>query len=86
MNINQLIAIIKKKLESNISIENIKIEDKSFLHKNHSGNQIGKFHLKISIESKELNLINKIERNKKIHKILENEIKYNIHSLQILIN
>ena len=86
MNINQLIAIIKKKLESNISIENIKIEDKSFLHKNHPGNQIGKFHLKISIESKELNLINKIERNKKIHKILENEIKYNIHSLQILIN
>ena len=86
MNINQLIAIIKKKLESNISIENIKIEDKSFLHKNHPGNQIGKFHLKISIESKELNLINKIDRNKKIHKILENEIKYNIHSLQILIN
>ncbi len=86
MNINQLIAIIKEKLENNISIENIKIEDKSFLHKNHPGNQIGKFHLKISIESKELNLINKIERNKKIHKILENEIKYNIHSLQILIN
>ena len=86
MNINQLIAIIKEKLENNISIENIKIEDKSFLHKNHPGNQIGKFHLKIAIESKELNLINKIERNKKIHKILENEIKYNIHSLQILIN
>tara|TARA_B100000035_G_C20611488_1_gene384203 strand:- start:136 stop:270 length:135 start_codon:yes stop_codon:yes gene_type:complete len=33
MNINQLIAIIKEKLENNISIENIKIEDKSFLHK-----------------------------------------------------
>ena len=33
MNINELIAIVKKKIEKNISIENIKIEDKSFLQK-----------------------------------------------------
>ena len=47
MDINRLIAIIKKKLKSQISIENISIEDKSFLHKNHAGNQDGKYHLKI---------------------------------------
>ena len=35
MNINDLIAIVKKKLQNQIIIENIKIEDKSFLHKNH---------------------------------------------------
>ena len=43
MNINQLIATVKKKLENGIIVENIIIEDKSFLHKNHSGNQKDKY-------------------------------------------
>tara|TARA_B100001057_G_scaffold380447_1_gene386123 strand:+ start:266 stop:526 length:261 start_codon:yes stop_codon:yes gene_type:complete len=85
MDINQLIAIVKKKLLHEISIENIKIEDKSFLHKNHSGNQKGKFHLKIILVSPELKKISKIDSNKKIYKILEKELKESIHSIQILI-
>ena len=85
MNINQLIANIKKKLEKSIVIEKIKIEDKSFLHKNHAGNQIDKFHLKISIQSKELKKMDKISSYKKIHKLLGDEIKNFIHSLQISI-
>jgi BolA protein len=48
MDINELIAIVKKKLQEKISIESIKIEDKSFLHKNHAGNQEGKFPFKNS--------------------------------------
>ena len=86
MNINELIAIVKKKLITQINIENIKIEDKTFLHKNHKGNQDGKFHLKIVIESKELKKMKKIESNKKIYKILNDEIKSFIHSLQLSIN
>tara|TARA_B100000073_G_scaffold19773_1_gene15737 strand:+ start:430 stop:690 length:261 start_codon:yes stop_codon:yes gene_type:complete len=86
MNINELIAIVKKKIEKNISIENIKIEDKSFLHKKHKNNQKGKFHLKIEISSNELKNINKIESNKKIYKILDKEMKEWIHSLQLLIH
>ena len=85
MDINDLIAIVKKKLDKQINIENIKIEDKSFLHKNHAGNQEGKFHLKISLISNELKTMNKIESNKKIYKILDKEIKESIHSIQILI-
>ena len=85
MDINELIAIIKKKLSDQIDIQNIEIEDKSFLHKNHLGNQKGKFHLKIKIVSKELKLMNKVESNKKIYKILDKELKENIHSIQILI-
>ena len=54
MNINELIAIVKNKLDANINIENIKIEDKTFLHKNHKQNQKGKFHLKLTIKSEEL--------------------------------
>ena len=85
MDINDLIAIVKKKLKKEILIENINIEDKSFLHKNHSNNQKGKFHLKISIKSTELKKISKINSNKKIYKILEKELKRYIHSIQILI-
>ena len=86
MNINELIAIVKTKLESQILIEDILIEDKSFLHKNHSGNQPNKFHLKISLKSNQLRKMKRIESNKKINKILDEEIKKFIHSLQILIH
>ena len=86
MNINQLIAIIKKKLLNEIEIQNILIEDKSFLHRKHPGNIKNKFHLKISIKSKELKKMNKIASNKKIYKILDLELKKFIHSLQILIS
>ena len=86
MDINNLIAIIKKKLISEIKIEKIEIEDKSFLHKNHTGNQKEKFHLKLIINSDELKDLNKIESNKKIFKILSDEMRDYIHSLQILIS
>ena len=85
MDINELIAIVKKKLQDQINIESINIEDKSFLHKNHSGNQDGKYHLKITLDSYELRKISRIEGNKKVYKILEEELKYFIHSIQILI-
>ena len=86
MNIDELITNVKKKIKKNINIENILIEDKTFLHKNHPGNESNKFHLKITIESEELKELNKIESNKKIYKILDEELKNHIHSLQILIN
>ena len=85
MNINNLIAIIKKKLKDNFVIENISIDDKSFLHKKHKTYQEGKFHLKLNIESVELSQLNTIQSNKKIYKVLNKEMKEYIHSLQILI-
>ena len=85
MNIKVLIAIIKKKLLEQIEIENINIEDKSFLHKNHPGNQENKFHLKITLKSPELKKLSRIESNKIVYKILNDEIKKFVHSIQILI-
>ena len=86
MNINDLIAIIKKKLQSNIVIENIIIEDKTFLHKEHIGHKEGSFHLKLTISSVELKKLNRIVANKKIYKALDQELKNHIHSIQILIS
>ena len=85
MDINELIAIIKKKLSDQINIQNIEIEDKSFLHKNHKGNQEGKYHLRLSIKSLELKKQNKVQAYKKVYNILKEEIKKYIHSIQILI-
>ena len=85
MDINDLIAIVKKKLKNKIVAESIRVEDKSFLHKNHPGNQKGKFHLKILIKSSQLKKLSRIDSNKKIYKILDEELKEYIHSLQILI-
>ena len=86
MDINELIAIVKKKLTDQIRIDSINIEDKSFLHKNHAGNHEGKFHLKITLNSSELKSLSRIESNKKIYKILDKELKEYIHSIQILIS
>ena len=85
MDIKDAIAIVKKKISTKIEIENIVIEDKSFLHKNHAGNDKDIFHLKISIKSNYLRNLSKIESNKEIYKALEDEMKIFIHSLQILI-
>ena len=85
MDINELIAIVKNKLQNQINIESINIEDKSFLHKNHIGNKDGKFHLKITLKSSELKKLSRIDGNKKIHKVLDKELKEFIHSIQILI-
>tara|TARA_Y100000590_G_C14890533_1_gene702566 strand:- start:161 stop:421 length:261 start_codon:yes stop_codon:yes gene_type:complete len=86
MDINQLIAIVKKKISEKIKVESINIEDKTFLHSKHESHKKGTYHLKITIISEELNSKNKIESTKIIYKILDEEINKYIHSLQILIN
>ena len=86
MNINELIAIVKNKLQAKIVIQDLKIEDKSFLHKNHTGHQEGKFHLKLIIKSEELASTSKMVSTKRIYKILDIELRGHIHSIQILLN
>jgi len=86
MNINELIVIVKSKIEAEIVMQDFKIEDKSFLHKNHKGNQVGMFHLKLIIKSEELKKLSKIESTKKIYNILDVELKEHIHSIQILLS
>ena len=85
MDINNLIKILEDKLKKNFTINNLKIEDKSFLHKKHKNFSKDKFHIKLTINSSELNKISPIEANKKIYGVLKNEMSQNIHSLQITI-
>ena len=86
MEINKLIEIVKKKITKEIALQEINVEDKSFLHKSHKNNSPNKFHIKIIIKSDELRSKKKIDSTKIIYKILENELKNYIHSVQLSVN
>ena len=86
MEINKLIEVVKEKITKEITLQEINVEDKSFLHKSHKNNLPNKFHIKITIISDELKSRKKIESTKRIYKILENELKNHIHSIQLSIN
>ena len=85
MNINELNDTIKKKISKEINIDEIVIEDKTYLHLKHKNFEKNKFHLKISIKSNELSKMNKITSTKKIYAILDFELKNYIHSIQIIL-
>ena len=83
MEVNELILQVKKKIEKNIIVQNIVIKDKTFLHKKHHSFIKGKFHIKLIIKSDELRKKNRIESTKIVNRILNEEIKNYIHSIQI---
>ncbi len=85
MNINDLNDTIKKKISNQLLVDEISIEDKTYLHIKHKNFQKNKFHIKIFIKSKELSNMNKINSTKKIYEILKLEIKNYIHSIQIIL-
>ena len=85
MNINDLNDTIKKKISKQLVVDEILIEDKTYLHLKHKNFQKNKFHIKLFIKSKELSNMSKINSTKKIYKIIKLEIKNYIHSIQIVL-
>ena len=83
MDINQLSKKIENKLLKDTSIKDVKIIDNTYKHLKHNSHQKGKFHIKLEINSDRLNKTNRIQSNKEIYKILSEELKTDIHSLQI---
>ena len=86
MDINQLIEIVKKKICVNLNIEQIEIQDKTYLHTKHLSHEKNKFHIKVLIKSEYLQNEKKLDTTKKVYKILDYEIKEYIHSIQLKIN
>ncbi len=83
MDITQLSKKIENKLLKNASIKDVKIIDNTYKHSKHNSHQKGKFHIKLEINSDILKKMNRIQSNKEIYKILSEELKTDIHSLQI---
>ncbi|MDC3055143.1 BolA family transcriptional regulator [Candidatus Pelagibacter sp.] len=83
MDINQLSKKIEKKLLEDSYIKDVKIIDNTHKHLKHNSHQKGKFHIKLEINSDILKKTSRIQSNKVIYKILSEELKTDIHSLQI---
>ena len=76
---------IIKKLKNEIKIEHLNIIDNSHKHKKHKFFSTEKFHLHLKIKSIDLNSISRLEAQKKIMKILKEDLKTKIHALEISI-
>ena len=74
---------VKTKIIAKINPEAISLIDKSHLHSKHKSFDKNKYHLKIIIKSKKLKKIEKIDAHKEIFSILHEEMKKNIHALEI---
>ena len=80
-----LIEVVKEKIENKIIDGKVEIIDNTHLHKHHKSFNKSKVHLKIIVESVFLKSLNRIASHKKITNILKDEIKKDIHSLEIKI-
>mgnify|MGYP001265310284 CR=1 FL=1 len=77
---------IKEKINRTINPEDLILIDNTKFHKKHKSFDPKKFHLKLIIKSQKLRKMNKIDAHKEIFSILEEEMKYKIHALEIEIN
>ena len=76
---------IDKKLKQQFKIEELSIVDNSHKHKGHKFFSPEKFHLHLKIKSVYLNSISRVSAQKLIMKTLKEDLKTNIHALEISI-
>ena len=76
---------ISRKLNEEITIEDLEIVDNSYKHKGHKFYTPEKFHLHLKIKSLYLSSLSRVSAQKIIMKILRNDLKTKIHALEIRI-
>ncbi len=76
---------IKKKLLNNFKIEYLEIVDNTHKHKNHKHFSIDKFHIHLKIKSLYLSSLPRLDAQKMIMKILNEDLKSKLHALEISI-
>ena len=79
---------IIKKLSENLTIKNLEVTNKSYLHQGHLGDDgSGETHFDIIISALELSLKNQVQNHRKINQLLKDEFEKNgLHALSIKIN
>ena len=82
---NDYIDFIENKIKKNIDVEKIIVLDNSHKHRKHKSFQVDKRHLYLEIESKFLRSLSQLDAQRNIMKILKDELKNNIHALEIKI-
>ena len=80
---NLYINQIEKKIKNNIQLEEIRVIDNTDAHRSHKSFQKGKLHLILEIKSSYLNNLKRLQAEKILMKIIEKELRENIHALEI---
>ena len=79
-------STIYKKLFNNFKPSLLKVENESHLHSKHSQSpKTGNSHFAITIKSKIFDDLNRIDGQRRIYKVLEDEMKKGVHALKIKI-
>ena len=79
------LKLIEKKIKDKISNEKIIVIDNSSKHKTHKFFDKNKYHICLLIESKYLSGLKRIDSQRLIMSILSEELKSQIHALEIKI-
>ena len=74
---------IKAKINKELNPEQILLVDNSSLHAKHKSFDSERYHLKLTIKSRKLTSMNKIDAHKEVFSILKEEMKNKIHALEI---
>ena len=80
-----LLKEIENKIKKNIPIEKINIIDNSEKHKKHKFFDKNRLHLYLNLESEFLKNKDRLTAQRIIYKVLEDELKFSIHALEIKI-
>ena len=79
-------STIYKKLEINFKPSFLKVENESHLHENHPQSpEGGNSHFYVEIKSSIFNNLSRLQSQRRIYKVLENEMKSFVHALRIKI-
>ena len=82
---NDFLKFVENKIKKCIKIESILITDNSNQHRKHKFFESEKYHLRLEIKSIYLNSLSKVKAQRKIMKLLVEELKNKIHALEIKI-
>ena len=79
-------STIYKKLQTNFKPSFLKVENESHLHKNHPQSpKGGNSHFYVEIKSSIFNNLSRLQSQRRIYNVLENEMKSFVHALRIKI-
>ena len=82
---NNYLDEIKKKISDKFDTEEVTIIDNSHKHQNHKTFKNNSYHLELKIKSDYLNSLPRIDAQKEIYKLLQEDLKSKIHALKITI-
>ena len=79
-------STIYKKLNTKFKPSFLKVENESHLHKNHPQSpKGGNSHFYVEIKSSTFDNLSRLQSQRRIYKVLENEMKSFVHALRIKI-